>query len=34
VLPDGKTLDTVAGRNAEPYADSAGGSKSKNYPKQ
>ena len=34
VLPDGRTLDTVAGRNAEPYADSAGGSKSENYPKQ
>ena len=34
VLPDGKTLDTVAGRNAERYADSAGGSKSENYPKQ
>ena len=34
VLPDGKTLDTVAGRNAESYADSAGGSKSENYPKQ
>jgi Family of unknown function (DUF6152) len=34
VLPDGKTLDTVAGRNAEPYPDGAGGSKSENYPKQ
>jgi hypothetical protein len=34
VLPDGKTLDTVAGRNTEPYADSAGGSKSENYRKQ
>ena len=34
VLPDGKTLDTVAGRNAEPYPDGAGGSKSGNYPKQ
>jgi len=34
VLPDGKTLDTVAGRNAEPYPDGAGASKSENYPKQ
>ena len=34
VLPDGQTLDTVAGRNAEPYPDGAGGSKSGNYPKQ
>ena len=34
VLPDGKTLDTVAGKNAEQYPDGAGGSKSENYPKQ
>ncbi len=34
VLPNGKTLDTGVGRNAEAAAGSIGGSKSENYPKQ
>ena len=34
VLPNGKTLETGVGRNAEAGAGSGGGSKSENYPKQ